>query len=62
MEEIRVGVIGIGNMGSRHAECIVKGEIPGMQLAAVADRREQRKTWARENLPATVSFFLKGAN
>ncbi len=61
MEQIRVGVIGIGNMGSKHAKCIADGEIPGMLLTAVADRREERKTWAKENLPESVSFFSEGS-
>lgn len=37
MTEIRVGVIGIGNMGKAHAKAIVNGEISGMRLTAVCD-------------------------
>ncbi|MDO5423960.1 MAG: Gfo/Idh/MocA family oxidoreductase [Eubacteriales bacterium] len=35
MENVRVGVIGMGNMGSQYAGMLEKGEIPGMELTAV---------------------------
>ncbi len=39
-QEIRLGVIGIGNMGSAHAKNVaVKHEVPGLQVTAVADVR-----------------------
>ncbi len=57
MDTVRVGVIGIGNMGSGHAGRIVAGNVPHMRLTAVADIREERRTWARENLPETVHIF-----
>ena len=37
MRNIRTAVIGIGNMGSAHAACILNGDIAGMTLAAVCD-------------------------
>ena len=37
MKTVKVAVIGIGNMGSAHASCIVKNEIKGMSLTAVCD-------------------------
>lgn len=37
MKNLKVGVIGIGNMGSAHANCIAEGEIKGLSLAAVCD-------------------------
>lgn len=37
MSNIRTAVIGIGNMGSAHAACILNGDIDGMTLAAVCD-------------------------
>ena len=37
MDMIRVGIIGIGNMGSAHASCIAEGKIQGMELVAVCD-------------------------
>lgn len=37
MKCLNVGVIGIGNMGTAHANCIVANEIEGMNLIAVCD-------------------------
>ena len=42
METVRVGIIGIGNMGSGHAKNIVAGKVPGMTLAAVCDVNPKR--------------------
>ena len=38
MDQVRIGIIGIGNMGTSHSKNITEGKIPGMVLAAVADR------------------------
>ena len=48
MDFIRVGVIGIGNMGSAHCNCIAKGEIRGLQLVAVCDVDTDRLSWIKE--------------
>jgi len=34
---IRIGIIGLGGMGSHHARTIAEGKVPGLELAAVAD-------------------------
>ena len=60
MEKVRLGIIGIGNMGSGHANSIVEGKVPEMELAAVADLRESRRAWAKESLPETVRIFEEG--
>ena len=39
---VRIGIIGMGNMGSGHAETINKGLVPGLELTAVADRETSR--------------------
>ncbi len=57
MEQVRLGVIGIGNMGSGHAKSIVEGKVPDMVLTAVADVREVRRQWAKESLPEDVAVF-----
>ena len=35
MNEVRIGVIGIGNMGTAHAAHIQKGLVNGLKLTAV---------------------------
>lgn len=39
MEQVRLGIIGIGGMGSGHAANIAEGKVPKMCLTAVADIR-----------------------
>jgi predicted dehydrogenase len=51
MESIRVGIIGIGNMGSAHAANLYDGKISGMKLAAVCDVAPLKQAWAAERLP-----------
>lgn len=55
--EIRVGVIGIGNMGSRHARSLASGRIPGAKLAAVCDIKPERLKWAKANFGDDVQLF-----
>ena len=56
MDIVRVGIIGVGNMGSSHAKKIVAGEIEGMTLAAIADTNPARLEWAKENCPGAELF------
>lgn len=37
MNKIKLGIIGLGNMGSGHAHNIVSGKCPDVILTAVAD-------------------------
>lgn len=57
MEKVRVGIIGIGNMGSSHAQKLAAGEVEEMELTAVCDKKETRRQWAKERLPKTVAIF-----
>lgn len=36
MEKVRLGIIGIGSMGTGHAGNVLKGMVPDMELTAVA--------------------------
>lgn len=47
MEKIRLGIIGIGNMGSGHANSVVGGKCPDFELKAVADINPERLNWAK---------------
>ena len=44
-KKIRLGVIGIGNMGSGHACRVADGECPDFVLAAVADIISRRRLY-----------------
>ena len=60
MEKVKIGIIGIGNMGSDHSKRIVNGDVPELKLVAVADRSQARRDWAKENLPEDVKIFNEG--
>ncbi len=60
MDQVRIGIIGIGNMGSNHCKTILSGEVAGMELVAVADLKESRRDWAKEELPEKVSIYSNG--
>lgn len=42
MDKVRVGIIGIGNMGTAHARNILGENIPGMELAALCDSNPEK--------------------
>lgn len=60
MEQVRLGIIGIGGMGSNHARSIVEGKVPEMKLTAVADIKEARRQWAVKELPPDVAVYGEG--
>jgi len=43
MKELRIGVIGIGNMGSAHVRTILDGKVDRLKVTAVSDRKTERK-------------------
>ena len=57
MEKIRLGIIGIGNMGSGHAGRIKAGNCPDFVLSAVADINPARLEWAKKELGEDVKRF-----
>ncbi len=61
METVRIGIIGIGNMGSAHATSIFAGRIKGLTLAAVCDIDPDKRQWAAEHLPG-MPFFSQYAD
>jgi len=60
MEKIRLGIIGIGNMGSSHAKDVMAGKCPDFILTAVADTNPDRLRWARETFGESVACFDDG--
>jgi predicted dehydrogenase len=57
MDTVRIGIIGIGGMGSHHARYLNAGEVPNAQLAAVCDIDPARLKWAETNLNSAVRHF-----
>ena len=62
MDKIKLGVIGIGNMGTTHSRSVFAGKVPGLELAAVADRNPTRREWAKEQFSGGVPIFTEGTD
>lgn len=57
MNEVKIGIISLGNMGSSHAVNIIKGKVKNALLTAVCDLDQTRLDWAREELGNEVELF-----
>ncbi|OAS13532.1 Gfo/Idh/MocA family protein [Paenibacillus oryzisoli] len=57
MEKVRIGIVGLGNMGTGHAKYLVKNEVKGGVLTAICEPRADRLEWAKENLGEGVKLF-----
>ncbi len=57
MDKVRLGIIGIGNMGSFHTRYLLAGEVPAVELKAVCDIRSERLEAAKQHLGESVKRF-----
>jgi len=57
MSKIKLGIIGMGNMGRSHAKNIRDGKCPEVELVAVADYKGETQVWLKENGFENVVFF-----
>ena len=58
MNKIKLGIIGIGNMGSSHAGNIKNGKCPNIEITAIADTNAERLEWAKEQeYGENVTYF-----
>ena len=56
MNELRVGIVGVGNMGSAHAHCIANGDIKGMRLVALCDTDISKRDRISNDFPDVTVF------
>ncbi len=56
MEKIRLGIIGVGNMGSGHLQNVIDGKCPKVEVTAAADIDPQKLENAKKKLPALTCF------
>jgi predicted dehydrogenase len=54
---VKVGVIGIGNMGSSHVLKLDQGQIEGATLTAICSRNENRIEWVKNHTTGNVQIF-----
>ena len=57
MNTVRLGVIGIGNMGTTHCKKVLEGACPDFTLTAICDKNPARIAWAKENFNAPITYF-----
>jgi predicted dehydrogenase len=57
MKSVRIGIIGIGNMGSAHAVNIFKGKVNNLKLTAVCDMDVDRLQWATQTFGSEVHIY-----
>ncbi len=56
-DKIRIGVVGIGNMGSSHCHKLFDNQVNHAKLVAVCDIKEERLTWAKENFAKDILTY-----
>ena len=56
-KKVRLGIIGYGNMGIGHAENIMSGKCPEIELVAVADIKESRRAAVKEQYGEAITVF-----
>jgi predicted dehydrogenase len=56
-KRVRVGIIGMGNMGRFHANYIVKGKVPGLELVAVSDTNKAALDWVKKELGPEIKTY-----
>ena len=58
MKKIKLGIIGIGNMGSTHIKNIYGGKCPEIEVTAVADIDPKRLEWAKaQDFGKNIVYF-----
>ena len=48
MKKVRLGILGLGNIGSQHYRNVLNGHCPEIDVVAIADRNPDRLEWARK--------------
>jgi predicted dehydrogenase len=61
MKKMRVGIIGMGNMGTSHAKYLYQNEVDGAELTAICDERVERQEWVKDNLPRVAIYSTVAA-
>ena len=56
MEKLRLGIIGMGNMGSGHLQNILDGHCPNITVTAFADINPEKRKRAKEKLSSAACF------
>lgn len=55
--KVKVGIIGVGNIGTAHASSVYNGEVEGMELCALCDSDAQRADALKSEFPGVPVFL-----
>jgi len=58
MDKVKIGIVGIGNMGTSHAIHLFEGKVKDAELVAVCDKKQSRLDWAIKEFEGNVATFL----
>lgn len=56
MNTVRIGIVGVGNIGTAHANTLYAGEVCGAVLSAVCDISPERQRFCAENYDGVTVF------
>ena len=56
MEKIKLGILGMGNIGNVHANNIIDGKCPEIELTAACDLKAEKLNELKEKSPSTIMF------
>ena len=59
MKKIKLGILGIGNIGGNHMRLIHEGKCPEVELCAVCDIKPERMDPVRERFGESVAYFTQ---
>ena len=57
MDRVRLGILGVGNMGTGHANNVISGKVPEVEITAVCDLKDSALDWAVKNIGEGVALF-----
>ncbi len=53
---IKLGILGIGNIGTMHSKNILEGKCPEIELSAVCDLKDEKTEWIKNEYPNVAIF------
>ncbi len=56
MEKIKLGILGVGNIGRLHLSNVLDGKCPSVEVTAVCDIEEKKLAFAKEKHPTVQCF------
>jgi len=60
MSKVRLGIIGFGNIGASHAKLIAEGQVPDIEITAIADGSQEMRARAVELFGNDFPVFSDG--